>query len=480
MKKAICFLLGLLLGLQVFGQNKKDLVYFTTGLKIGEVTENSAVIWTRLCSQLLPNPITHQRKKAPYRAPLKYNNNQPVDQLDGEVSGTFGEVKVKLISKNHQVELDWEFVSSLKDYTFKKVIKNLKPNTTYKVEILGRKYTRIRKKDKVAKPKKTSTKIVGQFTTAPSKNDIVPVFFTSSTCQYFWDYDDEKRGFKIYDAMKKLQPNFHCQTGDFVYYDKPGPMALNIAQARMKWHAINAWPASVDFYNHVPLYLQKDDHDLLSNDSYPGMQPFGEITYKDGLSIWYEQAPLVGKPYRTFRWGKDVQIWLLEGREFRSPNYLKDGKDKTIYGEEQKKWFAKSVKKSDATFKLFVSATPVVGPDRVSDKSDNHANIAFKKEGDWLRKFLKKHNMFVLNGDRHWQYVSKDTKTGLMEFSQGPSSDAHAQGWSPDDKKPEHKFLRVAGGFLGVKVYREKGKPIIEFIHYDVDGNEVNKEVIKK
>ncbi|MGS0524874.1 hypothetical protein ACU8V7_06400 [Zobellia nedashkovskayae] len=58
-------------------------------------------------------------------------------------------------------------------------------------------------------------------------------------------------------------------------------------------------------------------------------------------------------------------------------------------------------------------------------------------------------------------------------------SDFHAQGWNQEDKRPEHKFLRVQGGFLAVKVYREKKEAVIEFTHYDVDGNEVNKEVIK-
>jgi len=57
--------------------------------------------------------------------------------------------------------------------------------------------------------------------------------------------------------------------------------------------------------------------------------------------------------------------------------------------------------------------------------------------------------MFVINGDRHWQYVSQDVKTGLMEFSQGAISDSHAQGWSEKNVLAEHKFLRVEGGFLG-------------------------------
>ncbi len=84
--------------------------------------------------------------------------------------------------------------------------------------------------------------------------------------------------------------------------------------------------------------------------------------------------------------------------------------------------------------------------------------------------------MYIVNGDRHWQYVSVDAETGLMEFGSGPVSDAHAQGWDEDDVRPEHKFLRLKGGFLGVKVEREGGAPTIAFTHYDVDGKAVHRE----
>lgn len=464
----------------VFSANaqKQDSVFFTTGIKIGEVSDTSVVIWTRLCSANKPNPVTHERRPAPYRAPLKFNAKKPVHEMDGEVAGSFGEVKVLLKSKNHNVELDWEFVSVINDYTYKKYIGGLHANTTYTIEVLGRQF-KGRTKRGVVPADKPSTKLSSKFSTAPSSKQIVPVTFTSSTCQYYWDFDDAERGFKIYDTMRKLNPSFHCQTGDFVYYDKPGPMALTIEQARLKWHAINAWPGSVDFYNEVPLYIQKDDHDLLSNDAHPEMDPFGKITYEDGLKIWYEQVPLEGVPYRTFRWGKDLQIWLPEGREYRSNNSDPDSETKTILGQAQIDWLKETVEKSDATFKVFISATPVVGPDRGKGKNDNHANDAFKTEGDWLRQFLVANDMFVINGDRHWQYVSKDDKTGLMEFSTGASSDCHAQGWDQNDKRPQHKFLRVAGGFVSVNVYRKKNTPVIEILHHDVDGKIVNKEIIK-
>lgn len=445
-----------------------DSVYFTTGFKIGEVTNSSAIILTRLCGSPEPVKVWHERKESVFRNPINFNNDMPVQKMEGYVQGSTGQVKIKLNTKDTLISTDWKYVSGYKDFTFKKKFDCLIANTSYSITIQGRK-----------NPKSPITEIKGQFRTPPLHDQIIPVFFTSSTCQYYWSFDDPERGFKIYDSMQKLNPSFHCQTGDYIYYDKPGPMAYNVELARHKWHAMNSWPSLLDFYVKTPLYIQKDDHDLLRDDAGPNSLPLGELTYEDGLYIWQEQVPIINTSYRTFRWGKDLQIWLVEGREFRSDNKAPDGKDKTIWGKEQITWFKKTIESSDATFKILVSPTPVVGPDRSQGKFDNHSNASFQTEGIWLRKYLANHNVFVINGDRHWQYVSVDSETGLWEFSQGPVSDFHAQGWDQNDTRPEHKFLRVKGGFLGVKVYRQKDQAIIEFIHYDTDGNEVNKEIIK-
>jgi alkaline phosphatase D len=446
-----------------------DRVYFTTGFKIGEVTDTSAIIWTRLCSIPQAVPVWHQRKSAPFRSPLDFDNNMPVDSMDGAVGGAFGQVKIIISSATDSISTEWLYVSSYKDYTLKKTIGKLKSNTTYNVKILGR-------KDKDS----PETQMLGKFKTTPADNQIVPITFTSTSCQYFWDFDDSIRGFKAYDSMLKLKPAFHCQTGDFVYYDKPGPMAYSIELARHKWHAMNAWPSLVSFYSNVPVYLQKDDHDVLKDDASPNISPLGEVTFNDGVYLWQEQAPIEGKPYRTMRWGKDLQIWLVEGREYRSENDEADGSDKTIWGEEQKQWFMETMQQSDATFKILLAPTPVVGPDRIKGKNDNHANASYKTEGDWLRAFLaEQKNAYVINGDRHWQYESKDLKTGLMEFSQGPTSDSHAQGWNEEDVRPEHKFLRVKGGFIAVFVDRVKNNPQIRFAFYNVDGELMYDEILE-
>ncbi len=462
-----CLTLVLLL-LPLAGKTQDtDKLFFTSGFKLGELTDSSVVIWTRLCRSEHPEPVRHERKEAPMRSPLDFDESMPVEEMDGAVEGAFGQVKLELSAGSNTISTDWEYVSAYRDYTYLKRFSGLEPGTLYKVNLSGRKSS-------------TSpvTEIEGSFRTAPSESEAYPVTFTSTSCQYFWDFDDPERGFRVYDAMLKLRPDFHCQTGDYVYYDKPGPMARKVELARHKWHAMNSWPSLREFYARTPLYQQKDDHDTMLDDAWPGKSPFGELSFEDGLDIWYEQVPLQGKPYRTFRWGKDLQVWLVEGREYRSDNREEDGPGKTIWGKEQKLWFMETVRQSDASFKVLLSPTPVVGPDRSKGKNDNHANKAFETEGIWLRSFLAEQSVFVVNGDRHWQYVSRDLETGVLEFSQGPTSDSHAQGWSQQDKRPEHQFLRVNGGFVAVEVYRKENVPYITFTHRDVNGLIVHEKTI--
>ncbi|MCP9237802.1 alkaline phosphatase [Lewinella sp. JB7] len=459
-------LLTLCAGVSVRAQTL-DSVFLTNGFKIGEVTDSSIVVWTRLCLSAKPVPVSHARQESTFRHPIGFDNSMPVARMDGAVPGTFGEVRIKLTSADTSIVRQWHPVSPYRDYTFKTGIGGLRPATSYTVVVEGRKAD--------GGP---VSRLTGKFRTAPRPEAIVPVTFTASTCQYFWSHDDPIRGFRMYDSMLALEPAFHCQTGDYVYYDKPGPLAVNLPLARHKWNAINGWPALVEFYNHTPLYIQKDDHDLLKDDVSDSAATYGELTFGDGQRIWEEQTPIGNGAYRTVRWGKDLQVWITEGRDFRSDNTDADGPDKTILGREQIEWLKSTVRDSDATFKVLVSSTPVVGPDR-DRKTDNHANDSHRTEGEWLRRFLADAGMFVINGDRHWQYVSVDPRTGLREFSQGPSSDSHAQGWTPDDRRPEHKFLRVNGGFLSVSVRREGGTPIITFTHHDVEGTPVHREMIR-
>ena len=421
---------------------------FADGVKIGEVTPDSAVLWARLTEKAeAGNRVADWTAEAP----------------NWVVPGQPGRIRFRYRSgcQDTAEHTPWAEVSADSDFCHQVRLSGLKPATFYEFAVEG-------------EAGDHHAELTGTFTTAPPVDADKAVTAAISTCQEFETRDDPD-GQRIYRSMAELDPDFFVQTGDTVYYDRKEPLAKTMALARYRWHRMYAQPSLKAFHRHVPSYWMHDDHDVLKNDCWPG-QTYGELTWEQGLRIWGEQVPWSTPPYRTFRWGRNLQVWLPEGREFRSPNKMADGPEKTILGEEQWEWLEKTLRASDATFKAYVSATPIVGPDR-GGKNDNHANRTYRHEGERLRKLLSSiPGCFVVNGDRHWQYHSIDPETGLQEFGCGASTDKHAGGWNPKNKLPEHRFLRVKGGFLTMKVDGEK--TLVR--HHDVDGEVVYETTLER
>tara|TARA_B100000809_G_scaffold8645_1_gene8306 strand:+ start:360 stop:1841 length:1482 start_codon:yes stop_codon:yes gene_type:complete len=466
---------------------KTDGPYFGNGIHNGWADQNSITIWTRLTTipdlnksgilfKEIPKPASDSLAriydKETFHS-LQIPEGATLDQMDGSCPGTAGEVKLTYYPQNDRsdkIETKWNAVDPSKNFTKQWRLTGLTASTSYAVEILARK----------DEQSVVSDTIKGVFKTAASKTNEDTINFSIVTGHDYNRRDNLENGHQIYNTMLNDDLDFYAHTGDIEYYDKPFPYASTEELMRFKWDRLFALPFQRKFYTNTTSYFIKDDHDVLKNDSNPGMT-YGKVSFERGLEIFdEEQFPSTNGTYKTVRWGKNLQIWIVDGRKFRSKNASEDGPDKSIWGQKQKQWLFKTLEESDATYKVLISATPILGPDR-GKKNDNHANIGFQHEGDEVREFFNKFdNLFLCVGDRHWQYVSHVDDTNLWEFSCGPGADKHASGWRQSDLRPEHKFLRVKGGYLFGSVYEENGTPKIKFEHRDVDGNVVNTEIFPK
>ena len=288
---------------------------------------------------------------------------------------------------------------------------------------------------------------------------------------------DHPDGFNSYQSMLRLRPDFIVPTGDNVYYDSDTPPGVDQASCRRQWHKMYSLPRLVAFYGQVPAYWEKDDHDYRFDDADPYM-PDREIGSPDdelGRRIFIEQVPVKEKTYRTVRWGTALQVWFTEGRDFRSPNDMPDGPGKSMWGIEQRRWLKKTILESSAMFKVLVSPTPLLGPDR-GNKKDNHANrLGFFTEGQNFLKWLagnKVRNFYIVCGDRHWKYHSVHRETGYEEFCSGSLGDGSAVK-NPDYSDPavERKFYLGNGGFLLVRLQVQRvAECAITFDLYEKHG----------
>jgi alkaline phosphatase D len=408
-----------------------------TGVKVGEVRPTSALVWMRITAK-------------------------SIRESDGAAPGAPGRVRLRYGLREDLSDAratPWIEVGEADDFSARIALDGLKPATTYHYDAETEGHAPLR----------------GRFGTAPAADEDVPVTFTVITGQAYKDLDDPA-GFLLYDGMLKTDPRFMVATGDTVYYDNDPPLANSTALARFHWQRMYSLPRHIAFHLRVPGVWEKDDHDTLIDDCWPGMSPgkMAPLTFEEGQRIFREQVPVEGRLYRSFRWGRALEVWTVEGRDFRSPNKSPDGPGKTIWGAEQKAWLQASLLSSDADWKVLVSPTPIVGPDR-RGKGDNHANEAFATEGKEIRSWFAANlprNFFVVCGDRHWQYHSVDPGTRVQEFSCGPASDRHAGG-SPGMDPEIHRFHRVKGGFLSVTASRA----VIRFRFHDVHGAVVHEHV---
>jgi alkaline phosphatase D len=443
------------------------------GFRVGEVTQDSAIVWTRITRNA-------ERNWDGYREPTKREprvdkytpSSVKVDDREGATPGAAGQVRVTWSTGKDFAQAqvsDWVAVGAETDFVHQFSLTKLQPEVEYHIKVEARDSNQ-------AKITATTT---GSFATPAAADTWQDVSLGVVTGQSYWDLD-HRDGYHIYPAMQKLKIDFLVPTGDTVYLDSESPRARTVDLARYHWHRMYSLPRHVEFHRHIPGYWEVDDHDTWVNDCWSTMKAawMNPLTFEQGFNIYREQVPMGKLTYRTIRWGKGLQIWLVEGRPYRSPNNMEDGPEKTIWGKEQLAWVQRTVKASDADFRVLISPTPIVGPDRDRGKNDNHANDSFAHEGNLFRSWTadqKLKNFYTCCGDRHWQYMSIDPKTELREFSCGPASDVHAGG---NPKQPDWQpFLRVKGGFLTIAVSKVSGKPTIAFRHHDVHGKVVHEFV---
>lgn len=447
-----------------------------TGVKVGEVTPTSALIWTRRTQspRRLDNGVRYWAtgKEASHLA-----QGADVNAIEGACPGEAGYVKVTVEAQSgpdRRLSKPWAAVNADTDFTHQFRIDGLRPATVYRYAV----------ETKRTRGGRAEAALVGRFGTAPPESAHAAVQFVLMTCQMYCHMDRED-GFWIYDSIQKLQPDVYVSCGDNVYYDSESPIANSIAVARYHWHRMFSLSTISSCLLNTPGYWQKDDHDVYSDDCWstlrtPKMEAF---RFEDGQRIFREQAPVpAGELYRRFRWGSAVEVWLPESRDYRSPNNAPDGPSKSLWGAEQKKWLKDSLLSSDAEWKILFNPDPVIGPDH-KNKADNHADPAFATEGREIRQFLRENlagRVILTNGDRHWQYHSVDPESGLHEFGCGPASDVHAVSPSEGRDPRYHKFLRIKGGFLVLRVDPTDAQNHLTVEHRDVMGSVVYRRVYRK
>jgi alkaline phosphatase D len=262
---------------------------FSLGVTAGEVSSKSAVLWGKA-------------------------NKSGAYSLD--------------IARNRRFTrgLDAHLVRARKgnDNTVQLRVKGLRPNTRYWFR-----FNRGRR----------ARSDVGTFKTAPKPKQNATIKFAWSGDQ---DFNPEPGKTEPYwntggvlAQMKAERNNFNVMLGDTIYSDSevPGrlnPIALSVKQKWAKYKINLANKSSQALRRSAGFYSQWDDHEFV-NDFSPAENSFdnnvnvnGKTLYKRGAKAFRDYAPVTWSKrnglYRTVRWGRNLELFFLDERSFRSAN----------------------------------------------------------------------------------------------------------------------------------------------------------------
>src|SRR3954471_11350900 len=187
--------------------------------------------------------------------------------------------------------------------------------------------------------------VIGTFKTAPKSRASKTIRFAVTgdadpvrvNGHNYWNKDGSN-DWATYKAMTHERNAFNVNLGDTIYSDAETaqgfPFAFSLAQKRAKYRLGLTYPALTGLRASGPVYNQWDDHEFVDDfnrhsqgcdvGSVATAQYACDINgiWKAGVKAFREYMPVTysaqNGTYRTFRWGKNLQIFILDERSFRS------------------------------------------------------------------------------------------------------------------------------------------------------------------
>jgi alkaline phosphatase D len=329
------------------------------------------------------------------------------------------------------------------DFTLTLSLESLAPQTRYRYYVLVSEP----EGGKSASPPRVAAQ--GEFTTLPEPSVSVPVTFAWSG-----DLGGQDRcrrgeaGYPIFDTIRERQPDFFIFLGDTIYADNVCTSPLNeagsnviataLAEYRAKHRYQRGAAALRRLLERVPVYAIWDDHEVKNNFSGPfeAQMPAGRQAFRE---YWPIRAD-VSDPhrlYRTIRYGSDLELFLLDTRQYRSRNAEADGPAKTMLGVSQLQWLLEGLAASTATWKVVATSVPLSVPKGGGDAAPGYDGWAGGADGTGFERerqvivdaIIEKAiaNVVFLGGDVHWVQANmydpnQDGIADFHEFVSGPLS----------------------------------------------------------
>ncbi|MDX1962066.1 MAG: alkaline phosphatase D family protein [Pirellulales bacterium] len=441
-----------------WGLGSSSTPLITHGVMAGEVTDGSAVIWSRC--------------------------DQPARMM----------VEVQIEGKDRPMLFTGPQVTAETDFTGKVVIDGLRHGEgDYRVWFVG-------------PDGKPGDSVPGQLIGVENEKGDVMFAWSGDTVGQGFGINSEWGGLKIYDAIRRLKPDFFVHCGDMIYADNPIPSEIKLADGTI-WknlttqakdhvavtlddfrgnYAYNLLDENLRrFHAAVPQYVLWDDHET-TNNWYPQQQlasrkdrqfyeevQFGHQLAARSREAFFNYTPLSysqqnqQRIYRKISRGNKLDLFLLDLRSYRGPNSPNLQKESSsaaaILGATQLAWLKKQLQASTALWKIICCDMPLglVIPDAMEgaawqegvSNAEHGPPLGREHEFAELLRFIKTagvKNIIWLTADVHYAAAhyydpSRSALPGqfepFWEFVAGP---LHAGTFGPNELDgtfgPEVKF----------------------------------------
>lgn len=247
-------------------------------------------------------------------------------------------------------------------------------------------------------PRRTSAPVPGTFRTARvGRKGGVRFLWSGDIAGQGWGINPDRGGYRVYEDMRALDPDFFLCSGDTIYADGPIQASVPLPDGSV-WRNVtteekskvaevlaefrgnfryNLLDANVRRFNaQVPTITQWDDHEV-HNNWYPG-QILADARYTEkrtdvlaarSLRAFSEYFPIStlppgdpdGRVYRVLRQGPLLDVFVLDMRAYRNANSPNRQPDDTtgILGATQLAWLKAELSRSRAVWKVIASDMPL-------------------------------------------------------------------------------------------------------------------------
>jgi alkaline phosphatase D len=256
----------------------------------------------------------------------------------------------------------------------------------------------------------------GEFRTVPRRAKDVSFVWSGDLGGQGWGIDTDRGGYRIFDAMRALDPDFYLCNGDNVYADDPieptatlpdgsiwrnvtTPEKAKVAETLAEYrgqYKYNLLDAPLRrFYASVAQIQQWDDHET-HNNWYPGEILDDDLYTEKRVDVlkyrarqaWHEYTPITprydreNRIYRVQHHGPLLDVFVLDMRWYRDANSTdrQTANDSGILGREQAEWLKRELAASTATWKVISNDMPLGIV--VTDTTQGKPNLEAVSQGD--------------------------------------------------------------------------------------------------